>query len=253
MLGSDPIAALLGAGVDPLCTQVVWRTYLRKLVDAGASVTMLGPDVVIPEGASPEVHEALSALMAAYPSASQMPEETTGALSGFGVVDSDPGRVGQRVTTYYRHIHRVVGKELAPELLAEGAITVSAGLHVSGSGMVAVTVPDAAAQRLWGEWSAEISGDPLEGHTAPTVLTPTCRGGGIYLFRTNAATAVPVGVKIDNGFIIDTGDMAVPIPPTRMGGNPVTRLGPARMLPEWLRDVIVSAGSAPNLSLVGSG
>ena len=239
MLGSDPIAALLGAGTDPRCAPAVWKVYLRKLVDAGAAVTMLGPDVTIPDDASDEVKVALAALIATYPTGTQMPEETTGVLADFGVVDADPARVKSRVVTYYRHINRVVGKELAPDLLAAGVITASAGLHVGSSGMVAVTVPDAAAQQQWWDWAVESSGDIRERHTAPTVLTPTCRGGGIYLFRTNAATAVPKGVKINKGFVVDTGDMVVPIPPTRMGGNPVTRLGPARMLPLWLHAKIL--------------
>ncbi|SKR85402.1 Uncharacterised protein [Mycobacteroides abscessus subsp. abscessus] len=35
MLGSDPIAALLGAGLDARSPQVVWKGYLRKLAAAG--------------------------------------------------------------------------------------------------------------------------------------------------------------------------------------------------------------------------
>jgi len=240
MLGSDPIAALLGAGTDPRCSPTVWKIYLRKLVDAGASVTMLGPDVVVPDDASDEVKVALAALISTYPTGTQMPEETTGALADFGVVDADPGRVNSRVGTYYRHITRIVGKELAPELLASGVITASAGLHVGSSGMVAVTARDPLAQAQWREWAGEVSGDRRERHTVPTVLTPTADGGGIYLFRTNAATSLPKDISIDKGFLLQTGDVVVPIPPTRMGGSPVTRLGPARMLPDWLRAAILA-------------
>jgi len=250
MLGSDPIAALLGAGTDPRCSPTVWKVYLRKLVDAGASVTMLGPDVVIPDDASDEVKAALAALISTYPTGTQMPEETTGVLADFGVVDADTSRVNNRVGTYYRHITRIVGKELTPELLASGAITASAGLHVGSSGMVAVTAHNAAEQAQWRDWAGEVSGDRRERHTVPTVLTPTADGGGIYLFRTNAATSVPKDISIDKGFLVETGDVVVPIPPTRMGGDPVTRLGPARMLPEWLRSVILAETSGePDFTL----
>lgn len=241
MLGSDPIAALLGAGTDPRCSPTVWKVYLRKLVDAGASVTMLGPDVVVPDDASDEVKVALNALINTYPTGTQMPEETTGALADFGVVDAEASRVNNRVGTYYRHIHRVVGKELAPDLLASGVITASAGLHVGSSGMVAVTAHNPSEQEQWRSWAADLSGDRRERHTAPTILPPTADGGGIYLFRTNVATSVPKGVSINKGFLIETGDVVVPIPPTRMGGSPVMRLGPARMLPPWLRSAILEA------------
>jgi hypothetical protein len=208
---------------------------------------MLGPDVVVPDDAPDEVKAALAALISTYPTGTQMPEETTGVLADFGVVDADTSRVNNRVGTYYRHITRIVGKELTPELLASGVITASAGLHVGSSGMVAVTAHNPAEQEQWRDWAAQASGDPRERHTVPTVLTPTADGGGIYLFRTNAATSVPKDVSIVSGFLIETGDVVVPIPPTRMGGSPVTRLGPARMLPDWLRSVILAeTGGEPD-------
>lgn len=239
MLGSDPIAALLGANTDFRCSQTVFKTYLRQLVEAGASVAMLGPDVVVPEGASDEVTVALAALIETYPTGSQMPEEKTGVLANLGVVDADKNRINNRVATYFRHIYRVVGKDLAPELMANGAIKIGAAIHVGSSGMVAVVVPSADSLDRWRSWSAEASGDRHELHTAPTLLLPNTPGGGVYLFRTNSETRVPGDVTIPGDFTIETGDMVVPIPPTRQGGAPVKRLGPARMLPDWLRDVVV--------------
>ena len=240
MLGSDPIAALLGANTDFRCSQTVLKTYLRQLIEAGASVTMLGPDVVVPEDASDEVKVALATLIETYPTGSQMPEEKTGVLANLGVVDADRTRVNNRVATYFRHIYRVVGKDLAPELMAAGVIKMGAAIHVGSSGMVAVVVPDADSLEQWRGWSAEVSGDRHERHTAPTILLPNTPGGGVYLFRTESETRVPVGVTIPGDFTIETGDMVVPIPPTHQGGAPVKRLGPARMLPAWLRDVVVA-------------
>ena len=244
MLGSDPIAALLGAGTDPRCAQTVWKSYLRKLVGAGAAVTMLGPDVVVPDDADDAVLSALAALVATYPPGVQMPLETSGVLDGFGHVDSDTERVNRRVATYFRHIVHVLGKELAPQLLTNGAVTASAGLHVGASGMVAVSVPDGDALNQWRSWAAQTSGDPRERHTAPTVLLPNAPGGGVYLFRLRDAAPVPADLTLPlKGFTITTGDLVVPIPPTRLGGEAVTRLGPARILPAWLQRTLRDAAA----------
>lgn len=245
MLGSDPIAALLGAGTDPRCSQTVWKSYLRKLAGAGAAVTMLGPDVVVPEDADTEVLAALAALVDTYPPGVQMPLEASGVLNGTGRVDSDAERVNRRVSTYYRHIARVLGEERAPRLLADGTVTPGAGLHVGASGMVAVTVPDADALSRWRAWAAQTSGDPHERHTAPTVLLPTWPGGGVYLFRGTGAGPVPRDLTmLMGGFSIATGDLVVPVPPSRLGGEAVTRLGPARILPAWLAQVLREAARA---------
>ena len=240
MLGSDPIAALLGAGTDVRSSQTIWKAYLRKLVAAGASVTMLGPDVVIPDDAGPEVLTALAALLQTYPPGSQMPAEVTGALADFGVVDTEAERVNRRVASYWRHLTVVLGKNLAPELMASGAVTPSAAIHVGASGMVAVSVPDGEGMSRWRSWAAMVSGDPRERHSAPTIVLPTTPGGGVFLFRTDEPVAANIEVTCD-GFVIETCELTVPIPPTRQGGKPVMRLGPARMLPDWLRTVIACA------------
>lgn len=242
MLGSDPIAALLGAGMDPSSPQVVWKGYLRKLVAAGAAVSLMAPDVVVPEGADPAVLAALSALIGRYPPGTQMPGETTGRLAGAGHVDADSERVNLRVSAYYRHVDKVVGKEMAAALFAAGVVTPSAGLHVAGSHMVAVLVPDAAGLTQWRDWASAVSGDPHERHTAPTLLLPSMSGGGVYLFRSSLAESVtdlslPIGACT-----VSSGNLVVPIPPTRLAGIPVMRLGPARKLPGWLRTVLLRDG-----------
>ena len=243
MLGSDPIAALLGAGTDVRSSQTVWKAYLRKLVAAGASVTMLGPDVVVPDDASDEVLAALASLVATYPPGSQMPAEVSGVLAELGVVDSQGERVNRRVSSYWRHITKVLGTTLASELMASGAVTVSAALHVGTSEMVSVMVPDGDALSQWRSWSAEVSGDRRERHSAPTILLPTAPGGGVYLFRTSESVPTDLTLPVA-GCTIKTGDMIVPIPPTRQGGKPVARLGPARMLPAWLRRVLDESADA---------
>lgn len=240
MLGSDPLAAILGAATDPRSPATVWKSYLRKLVSAGAAVTMLGPDVVVPDDANEEVVAALALLLQTYPTASQMPEESSGVLAEVGVVDTDGDRVNRRVATYWRHIIRVLGRDLAAELISSGAVTAAAGIHVGASSLVSVTAPDADALLQWRSWTAEVAGDSRERHSAPTVLLPTCPGGGVYLFRTDESVPPDLAVPIA-GCTIHTGDYVVPIPPTRLGGKPVSRLGPARMLPGWLRQVLENA------------
>ncbi len=250
MLGSDPIAALLGAGTDPRCSQTVWKSYLRKLVGAGAAITMLGPDVVVPDDATDEVLSALASLVATFPPGRQMPLETTGVLEGVGHVDSDEERVNRRVASYFRHIVKVLGKELGPQLLADGVVTASAGLHVGASGMVAVSVPNEEAMNQWRSWAVETSGDLHEGHTAPTVLLPTAPGGGVYLFRLSPAVPVPADLTVPgDGFTITTGDLVVPIPPSRLAGGYVTRLGPARILPHWLCQFLHEESAARSVAV----
>lgn len=245
MLGSDPIAALLGAGIDSRAPQVVWKGYLRRLVAAGAAVVMMAPDVTVPDDVEGHVLVALAALLGQYPPGTQMPEETTGRLAGAGHVDAEAERVNLRVSAYYRHIDKVLGKELGSALRDSGVVSVSAGLHVGGSQMVAVVVPDTTALGQWRDWSAAVSGDRRERHTAPTLLLPGTPGGGVYLFRT-ADRQVPAGLTIAVGACtVSSGDLIVPIPPSRQAGVPVTRLGPCRMLPAWLAAAMLQRQACP--------
>lgn len=241
MLGSDPLSALLGVGLDPRSPAVVWKKYLRALVGAGAAVAMMGPDVVVPERADDLTRRALRDLITKYPPGVRMPMESTGKLSGLQPVDAEAGRVNMRVSAYFRHIDKVVGKERAPELLSSGAITASAALHLQYSNLVAVEVPDAGALQQWRGWAAAVSGDVHEAHTAPTLLIPGYSGGGVYLFRVPGeqmgSRALQVGTSV-----VSSGDVVIPIPPTRQNGVPVMRLGPCRVLPDWLRAQIVSGG-----------
>lgn len=244
MLGSDPVAALLGAGTDPRSPKRVWRTYLRALVNQGVAITMLGPDVIVPEGADDATVAVLAELAATYPVGSQMPAETTGALKDTGLVATDGKQCTARVDAYYKRIEKIGGKELTPTLLENGTVTPSAGLHVGVSGLVAVVCPDAEALAGWRAWAAETSGDPYERHTGPTLLQPGMPGGGVYLFRTDAATAAPAGLELEvAGCTLSSGDLVIPIPPSRIAGKPISRLGPARMLPVWLQRTLRDAAS----------
>lgn len=240
MLGSDPVSALLGAGVDPRAPKLVWKKYLRALIGAGAAVALLGPDVLVPADANHGVKAALYALIESYPTGTRMPPEKTGKLAGRNAVDLDPELAYARVDAYFRHLTRAVGKDWITRLLEAGVITPSTGLHVARSGMVAVEVPDAAAQQQWRQWAAETSGDRHELHTAPTLLVPSCPGGGVYLFRT--AAPVPQRTLRVGGSWVDSGDVIIPIPPTRQNGQPVMRLGPCRMLPGWLQEALLRDG-----------
>ncbi|KMV19675.1 hypothetical protein ACT17_06490 [Mycolicibacterium conceptionense] len=253
MLGSDPIAALLGAGLDPRSPQTVWKAYLRRLVGAGCAVTLLGPDVQVSPGARDEVLAALAVLTERFPQGVPMPPEPTGKLAGLGQVDTVGDRVNLRVAAYYRHIVKAVGKDLAPDLLATGVVTAGAAVHVGSSHMAAAVVPDAASMEQWREWAAQVSGDPHERHAAPTLLLPGYPGGGVFLFRTpftvaegekptrKGFTVLPPVTMQRGATRVVTGDVTVPIPPTRMGGHPVMRLGPCRMLPEWLESELRQA------------
>lgn len=256
MLGSDPIAALLGAGVDPRSPEVVLRGYLRALVARGCAIAMMGPDVVVPSGGlDTETQAALSKLTAMYPSTTLMPVEGTGKLAGLSVVDTTSDRINARVSAYFRHINKVVGKDRVQELREAGILTAGAGVHIGSSQLVAVIVPDAEALRHWRRWSAEVSGDRYEAHTAPTLLVPGYSGGGVYLFRTPSTANETVGTSPEfeplgavtmsvGASVIETGDLTVPIPPTQISGQPVMRLGPCRMLPAWLESQLRSYRNA---------
>lgn len=251
MLGSDPIAALLGAGIDSRAPQVIWKGYLRRLVANGAAVVMMAPDITVPEDADDSVLAKLAALLDRYPPGTQMPEEVTGRLAGANHIDADAERVNLRVGAYYRHMDKVLGKDLGPALRDNGIVSVTAGLHVGCSRMAAVIVPDAAALTQWRDWAAATSGDLRERHTAPTLLLPGTPGGGVYLFRTTA-DQIPVDVTMSLGrCTISTGDVIVPIPPSRQGGVPVTRLGPCRMLPTWLAEVLIQQARSVPVAVAG--
>ena len=164
-------------------------------------------------------------------------------------------RINARVGAYFRHITKVVGKELAEPLLDRASITVSAGLHIAQSHLVAVLIDDADALAQWRGWAVQCSSDPREMHTAPTLILSTMPGGGIYLFRTPAtvgpdktpdARFEPLPeMQLSVGTCrITSGDITVPIPPTRMFGQPVMRLGPCRMLPSWLESMLRAHGIA---------
>ncbi|WP_372941112.1 hypothetical protein [Mycolicibacterium sp.] len=203
---------------------------------------MLAPDVVVPADAEDAVLTALHALIDRYPPGTQMPPESTGKLAGAGRIDATSERVNTRVAAYFRHITKVVGRELAPRLLASGVITPSAGLHVASSHMAAVVAPGAPALSQWRDWAAQASADLRERHTAPTLVLPAAVGGGVYLFRTAEAEELEPRIFQVGQATVTSGDLVVPIPPTRQAGAPVMRLGPCRMLPQWLREALMRDG-----------
>lgn len=253
MLGCDPLTALLGAGMDLRSPQVVWKRYLRALAEHGAAVRMLGPDVMLTDGIDACGEAALAALAQRYPPGRPMPVEEKGVLAGITSADIAAERINARVAAYYRHIARTVGKDQVDALMDCAAITVSAGIHVAGSHLVAVAVPDAEALSQWRSWAAQASGDPREMHTAPTLVLATMPGGGIYLFRTPATVGpdsapdprfelLPEVQMSVGACLVTAGDLTVPIPPTRLYGHPVMRLGPCRMLPSWLEESLRAHG-----------
>lgn len=245
MLGSDSISAFLGAGFDPRSGKTAYSRYLVALVRNGSAIVMLGPDVTVPDDADDELRAALAALVVDIPPGAQMPPSRLKALKDAGQVDADVPRMRSRVTSYWSTLGRYLGKGRVEELISAGALTPTVGLHVGTTGIVAVTVPDGAALERWRAWSAEVSGDPYERHSGPTVLLPTTPGGGVYLFRIPDGVAVPADVSIDvEGCTIQTGDVVVPIPPSRFHGKPASRLGPARILPQWLHEQILAGRDA---------
>ena len=254
MLGCDPLTALLGAGLDPRSPQVVWKRYLRALAEYGAAVRMLGPDVMLADGIDPVSASALVELAKRSPPGEPMPVESAGVLAAMGQLDVTGERINARVAAYFRHITKVVGKELAEPLLSSGAITASAGIHVAGSHLVAVMVHDAEQLTLWRTWATQVSGDLREMHTAPTLVLSTMPGGGIYLFRTPATAGPDKGADtrfeplpelqmMVGGCLVTAGDVTVPIPPTRMFGHHVMRLGSCRALPAWLESMLRTHGA----------
>lgn len=250
MLGSDPISALLGAGLDPRSPKNSYSRYLTEVVKKGSAVVMLGADVIVPDDADDELRTALATMMADIPPGAQMPASRIKALKDAGQVDVDVARMRSRVTSYWGTLARYLGKDRVEELISSGVVNPMMGLHVGMTGAVAVTVPDAAAFAQWRTWSAEVSGDPYEAHSAPTLLLPTAPGGGVYLFRIPDGVIVPAEVTLEfAGCTVQTGDVIVPIPPSRFHGKLVTRLGPARPLPEWLHAQITPAAVSEDIAV----
>lgn len=250
MLGSDPISALLGAGVDPNAPKSVWKGYLRALATHGCAVVMLGPDVVVPPAADTATLRGIRDLIDRFPPSTHMPPETTGKLAGSPVIDTDPMVVPLRVEAYYKHIATALAPHLkdraektehAVNLLTNGTVTPSAGIHVQRSGLVAVEVPDAAAMNRWRTWAFEMSDDYHERHAAPTLLMPGLPGGGIFLFRP-LQPMPPLELVVSGSIVVSSGNTTVPVPPTRQGGNQITRLGGCRALPGWLQTQLLTGG-----------
>ncbi|BBY53942.1 hypothetical protein H7J07_04735 [Mycobacterium koreense] len=244
MLGSDPLSAVLGIGLDPHSPKSQWKVYLRQLVSGGCALAMLGPDIRVPDAADDHTLRALAAVSQCYPPSAPMPVDTSGKLAGASTVETDPGRVNLRVDSYYRSLAAVAkgtmkqadGEKLVRRLIEEDrCMTPTVALHVALSNLVVVEVPDAAAMAQWHAWSAQASGDRYEQYTAPTLLDPSCRGGGLYLFRDEAGSDVAGAGFTVGGCVITSGDVVVPVPPSVRGGVPVARLGPCRRLPDWLR------------------
>jgi hypothetical protein len=249
MLGSDPVSSLLGAGVNPCAPKSVWKWYARALISNGCAVVMLGPDVTVPPDADASTLRGLRDLLAEYPPLTQMPSETTGKLAGTSPVTTDAMTSAMRVEAYYKRI----GKALTPHLsgkeekdahtrclIENGTVTPSMGIHVKRSGLVSVEIPDADALTRWRTWAFELSDDYHERHTAPTLLMPGLPGGGIFLFR--QPQPLPALEMRVNSILVSSGNTVVPVPPTRQGGREITRLGPVRTIPDWLREQFVSAG-----------
>lgn len=259
MLGSDPISALLGGGVDPRSPKVVWSKYLRHLVRSGCAVAMLGPDVLATHDSDDATLRAIGRLIARYPPHVPMPPADTKALKELPALDVTVTAMASRVTHYYSAISKPLTahlydkhekSEFVDRLLRCGTVTPSVSLHVAQSRLVSVTVPNAEALARWRTWCAEASGDYHEKHSAPTLLLPTQPGGGIFLFR--SGESFPELELVLDDIVVSSGNTLVPIPPTMIGGEPVSRLGQCRTLPGWLRQRLLRDGRAA-LRLVSAG
>lgn len=278
MLGSAPLEAVLGAGVDNRDHEAV-RAFIRQAADLGLNILFIYPDSKIPaDMRTPRQRTADNkAAQAAAKEAGRRDWATVKAPAGLSLATDHKPTLEKYLKQYIAvySTWETVGEagptgekanwskkaEDAGEITMTEPAAINLAVEVGGSGVVVVDCDTAAQMARWFE--ANELDDPTE-WPAPTVVTPGHMGedadpddpstwshsdGGHFWFTVpdKYLPVLPrhIGAMTwggDNGFAVLWDRRYVLIPPSTRPEGKYEQLGHVYDLPPWLADEIIKAG-----------
>uniref|UniRef100_A0AAU8GQJ2 DNA primase/polymerase n=1 Tax=Mycobacterium phage BobbyK TaxID=3158892 RepID=A0AAU8GQJ2_9CAUD len=273
MLGSKPLEAVLGSGVDNTDHEAV-RAFIRQAADLGLHLLFIYPDSKVPADLrTPQKRKADDkAAQEEAQAAGRRDWQTVKSGAGLALATDDKATLERYLKRYIQlfstWVDTLHGQEVqwskkaedAGEIIMSKPAAVNLAVEVGGSGVVVVDCDTAAQVDRWFE-VAEI---PEEYRPAPTILTPGQVGpdadindpstwahadGGHFWF-TVPDKYLPVlprhlGAMTwggDHGFAVLWDRRYVLIPPSTRPEGAYEQLGHVYDLPDWLGEAIMAAG-----------
>jgi hypothetical protein len=235
MLGSTPITAVLGSGVDNTNHEAV-RSFIKSAAEAGLSLLLIHPGSKQPfDGRTPQKKAADDrAAQARAKLAGRMDYQKAKSPSGLALATSDRATLSKYLDRYIE----VYGDEVAVNLAVE----------VGGSGLVVVDCDTEAQKRRFLEAATGDENSDLP----PTVVTPGSRtadgtwvhsDGGHFYFTIPEGVTLPTNMGAiswggEDGFAVLWDRRYVLIPPSTRPEGPYEMVGRDYPLPSWLHAVI---------------
>ena len=279
MLGSKPLEAVLGAGIDNTDHAAV-RAFIRQAADLGLNLLFIYPNSKVPADMRTPAKKKSDnkAAQEAARDAGRKDWQRIEAPAGLALATSDKTVLDRYLKAYVQQFstwaevlpddgygQEVVyskKREDAGEIAMVKPVAVNLAVEVGGSGVVVVDCDTEAQVRRWFEANDMDPDDPQL--PAPTVLTPGQMGadadpndpstwshsdGGHFWF-TVPDQYLPVLPRHlgamswggDNGFAVLWDRRYVLIPPSTRPEGAYEQLGHVYELPDWLAEAIMKAG-----------
>ncbi|AYP70041.1 DNA polymerase/primase [Mycobacterium phage CRB2] len=269
MLGSQPLEAVLGTGIDNRDHDAV-RAFIRSAADLGLSILFIYPNSKVPADLrTPAKRRADDkAAQAAAADAGRKDWASVKSPAGLALATSDKATLDRYLKRYvelfstWRKVddgeNAVVeySKKAADadEIYMDEPAAVNLAIEVGGSGVVVIDCDTKAQLDRWYE-VAEIDPDQAP---APTILTPGqqsadgtwAHSDGGHFYFTVPDELMPVlprhiGAMTwggDHGFAVLWDRRYVLIPPSTRPEGRYEQLGHVYDLPPWLGEEIIKAG-----------
>lgn len=273
MLGSSPLEAILGAGIDNRDHEAV-RSTIRALADQGLKILFTIPDTKIP------VDLRLAAARNKDDAAAQAEAKAAGrrdwskvkSPSGLALATDNKTILDRYLKRYiqlysvWRNVETQAYQEWSKPAQDKGEIEiaepvpVNLAVEVGGSRLVVVDCDTAAQMRAW----FEVCQIPPGQEIPPTVVSPGQMGpngvahdkstwahsdGGHFYFTVPHDTVLPTTTGSltwgsQDGFAVLWDRRYVLIPPSTRPEGSYEFVGKIYPLPEWLEEAITSSASA---------
>ena len=241
MLGSTPITAVLGAGVDNTDHDAV-RAFIRAACDAGLALLLIAPESKVPVDCRSAVakNRADKEASAAAQAAGRADWRTVKSASGLALATTDKAVVLRYLEAYLK---------MYADRYPNG-VPVNLAVEVGRSRLVVVDCDTAGQMARW-QQAAEIPAD-----VPPTVVTPgqldpatgewAHSDGGHYYFTVPEGVELPTTLGAmtwggDDGFAVLWDRRYVLVPPSTRPEGRYEVVGRDYPLPAWLAADITTA------------
>ncbi|UJQ86576.1 DNA primase/helicase [Mycobacterium phage PenguinLover67] len=266
MLGSQPLEAVLGTGIDNTDHDAV-RAFIRSAADLGLSILFIYPNSKVPADLrTPAKRRADDkAAQAAAADAGRKDWASVKSAAGLALATSDKATLDRYLKRYIELFSEWQDNDGNPAEYSKKAAdadeismvtpaAVNLAIEVGGSGVVVIDCDTKAQLDRWFE-VAEI---PEDSRPAPTILTPGqqaadgswAHSDGGHFYFTVPDELMPVLPRHlgaltwggDHGFAVLWDRRYVLIPPSTRPEGKYEQLGHVYDLPPWLGEEIIKAG-----------